>query len=176
MNAPTIAGQGIMAGRYIGQRTLRKEDPRLITGTATYVEDVKLPDMYHAAILRSPHGAANIKSLDISKAVALPGVVRTPSLTTKVKWTDVAAFGTGVKVQVPLPLSTREPLPAEMARLLATSVLLSISPALPSSWAWVMTRAPLSSAMAASVTALVVGTSLTGVMSRLALPATVALP
>ena len=37
MNAPTIAGgtiagQGIMAGRYIGQRSLRKEDPRLLTG------------------------------------------------------------------------------------------------------------------------------------------------
>ena len=61
--------------KLVGKRIKRKEDPRLITGTATYVEDVKLPDMYHAAILRSPHGAANIKSIDISKAQALPGVV-----------------------------------------------------------------------------------------------------
>lgn len=61
--------------KLVGKRIKRKEDPRLITGTATYVEDVKLPELLHAAILRSPHGAANIRSIDISKAAALPGVV-----------------------------------------------------------------------------------------------------
>ncbi|HXJ42309.1 MAG TPA: xanthine dehydrogenase family protein molybdopterin-binding subunit, partial [Bryobacteraceae bacterium] len=61
--------------KLVGKRVRRQEDPRLITGTATYVEDVKLPDMHHAAIVRSPHGAAKIRSIDISKALALPGVV-----------------------------------------------------------------------------------------------------
>jgi carbon-monoxide dehydrogenase large subunit len=60
--------------KLVGQRIRRKEDPRLITGTATYVEDIKRPDMLHAVIVRSPHGAANIKSIDFSAAAALPGV------------------------------------------------------------------------------------------------------
>src|ERR1039457_2405155 len=42
----------------VGKRIRRKEDPRLITGTATYVDDIKLPGMHHACILRSPHAAA----------------------------------------------------------------------------------------------------------------------
>ena len=43
----------------VGKRIRRLEDPRLITGTATYVDDIKMPGMHHACILRSPHGAAN---------------------------------------------------------------------------------------------------------------------
>ena len=60
--------------KLVGQRIRRKEDPRLITGTATYVEDIKLPGMLHAVIVRSPHGAANIKGIDFTAAAALPGV------------------------------------------------------------------------------------------------------
>ncbi|MEO7649004.1 MAG: xanthine dehydrogenase family protein molybdopterin-binding subunit, partial [Bryobacteraceae bacterium] len=59
----------------VGQRIRRKEDPRLITGSATYVDDIKLPGMHHACILRSPHAAANIRSIDTSAAKAHPGVV-----------------------------------------------------------------------------------------------------
>ena len=58
----------------VGKRIRRREDPRLITGTATYVEDIKMPGMHYAAIVRSPHAAAKIKSIDISKAAAHPGV------------------------------------------------------------------------------------------------------
>jgi carbon-monoxide dehydrogenase large subunit len=60
--------------KLVGQRIRRREDPRLITGTATYVEDMKLPEMHWAAIVRSPHAAAKIRSIDTSKAAALPGV------------------------------------------------------------------------------------------------------
>src|SRR5262249_28523025 len=42
---------------------------------ATYVDDIQMPAMHHAAILRSPHAAANIKKLDISKAATMKGVV-----------------------------------------------------------------------------------------------------
>ncbi|MDX2179883.1 MAG: xanthine dehydrogenase family protein molybdopterin-binding subunit [Bryobacteraceae bacterium] len=59
----------------VGKRIRRREDPRLITGTATYVDDLKLPGMHHAAILRSPYGAARIKSIDIAAASKHPGVV-----------------------------------------------------------------------------------------------------
>jgi carbon-monoxide dehydrogenase large subunit len=58
----------------VGKRIRRREDPRLITGTATYVDDIKMPGMHYAAIVRSPHAAANIKSIDITKAAAHPGV------------------------------------------------------------------------------------------------------
>ena len=42
----------------VGKRIRRQEDPRLITGTATYVDDIKMPGMHHACIVRSPHAAA----------------------------------------------------------------------------------------------------------------------
>ena len=61
--------------KLVGKRIRRREDPRMITGTATYVDDVKMPNMLHAVVVRSPHAAANIRSVDISKAAALPGVV-----------------------------------------------------------------------------------------------------
>src|SRR5579864_9192918 len=58
-----------------GKKIRRREDPRLITGTATYVDDVKMPGMHHACIVRSPHGAARIKSINSQAALARPGVV-----------------------------------------------------------------------------------------------------
>jgi carbon-monoxide dehydrogenase large subunit len=58
----------------VGKRIRRREDPRLITGTATYVDDIKMPGMYYAAIVRSPHAAANIRSIDTAKAAAHKGV------------------------------------------------------------------------------------------------------
>ncbi|MCP5110411.1 MAG: xanthine dehydrogenase family protein molybdopterin-binding subunit, partial [bacterium] len=46
-----------------------------ITGTATYVDDIEMPRMHHACILRSPHAAAKIKSIDTKAALGHPGVV-----------------------------------------------------------------------------------------------------
>ena len=57
-----------------GKRVRRQEDPRLITGTATYLDDLKVPGMHHACIVRSPHGAAKIKSIDTKAAAGMPGV------------------------------------------------------------------------------------------------------
>ena len=61
--------------RMVGARIKRKEDPRLITGTGTYVDDIKLHDMQHLAVLRSPHAHARIRRIDTGKAAALPGVL-----------------------------------------------------------------------------------------------------
>ena len=57
-----------------GKRIRRQEDPRLITGTALYLDDLKMPGMHHACVVRSPHGAAKIKSIDTAAALATPGV------------------------------------------------------------------------------------------------------
>ena len=58
-----------------GSAIKRREDPRLITGAATYVDDVKLPGLTYAAILRSPYAHARITSVDVSAARHAPGVV-----------------------------------------------------------------------------------------------------
>jgi len=59
----------------VGKRVRRQEDPRLITGTATYLDDIKMPGMHHACIVRSPHGAARIRGIDTKAAGERPGVV-----------------------------------------------------------------------------------------------------
>jgi carbon-monoxide dehydrogenase large subunit len=63
------------AGRFVGARVRRREDPRLLTGRGRYVDDVQLPGTLHAAFVRSPVARATIRSIDVSKALALPGVV-----------------------------------------------------------------------------------------------------
>jgi len=62
---------------WMGKRVKRKEDPRLLTGLGKFVDDVRLPRMAHAAILRSPHAHARIIRVDVSKAEAMPGVICT---------------------------------------------------------------------------------------------------
>ncbi len=64
-----------MAARVFGSGIRRREDPRLITGTAAYTDDLVLPGMLYAAILRSPHAHARIRHIDTSKARSAPGVV-----------------------------------------------------------------------------------------------------
>jgi aerobic carbon-monoxide dehydrogenase large subunit len=61
--------------RVFGSGIRRREDPRLLTGTARYTADFALPGMAHAAILRSPHGHARIRAIDTSRAKSAPGVV-----------------------------------------------------------------------------------------------------
>ncbi len=60
---------------YTGQSVRRFEDPRLLTGQGSYVDDIKLPGLLHAAVLRSLHAHANVRSVDASGASRLPGVV-----------------------------------------------------------------------------------------------------
>jgi carbon-monoxide dehydrogenase large subunit len=63
------------SARVFGSGIRRREDPRLLTGTARYTADFSLPGMVHAAVLRSVHGHARIRRLDISGARQAPGVV-----------------------------------------------------------------------------------------------------
>lgn len=63
-----------MIPKFVGERIKRREDPRLITGTGMYVDDVRLPGMLTAIVFRSPHAHARISSIDLSKARALKGV------------------------------------------------------------------------------------------------------
>ena len=61
--------------RYVGQSMKRFEDPRLVTGKGTFVGDLTLPDMLHAAVLRSQHAHARLRRVDVAAARAVPGVI-----------------------------------------------------------------------------------------------------
>ncbi len=60
--------------KLMGAEVKRKEDPRLITGTSTYVTDIALPGMLWVAFVRSPHAHARIGTIDTSAALRIPGV------------------------------------------------------------------------------------------------------
>src|SRR6266571_542857 len=64
-----------MALDVLGSPVKRTEDPRFITGKGRYLDDIKLQNMAHMAILRSPYAHANIKSIDTTAARAMPGVI-----------------------------------------------------------------------------------------------------
>ncbi len=64
-----------MTKTLIGQRVLRNEDPRLLTGQAQFVDDVEIPGLLHAAFLRSDHAHARLLGMDVSAALQRPGVV-----------------------------------------------------------------------------------------------------
>jgi aerobic carbon-monoxide dehydrogenase large subunit len=61
--------------KLVGARIKRREDPQLIRGAGQYVDDVRLPDMLHVAILRSHHAHATIKGVDTDAARQHPGVI-----------------------------------------------------------------------------------------------------
>jgi carbon-monoxide dehydrogenase large subunit len=58
-----------------GSGIKRREDPRFLTGRGTYVDDIKLTGLCHAAILRSPHAHAVVRSVDVAAAKQSPGVI-----------------------------------------------------------------------------------------------------
>jgi carbon-monoxide dehydrogenase large subunit len=62
------------SGRHVGKAMRRKEDPRLITGRARYIDDISLPGTLWASLVRSPEAHAKIVSIDTSAALARPGV------------------------------------------------------------------------------------------------------
>jgi len=62
--------------RLMGAAVKRKEDPRLLTGRATYVEDLTLAGLHHVAFMRSPHAHARIRAIDTTRAARRPGVLR----------------------------------------------------------------------------------------------------
>jgi carbon-monoxide dehydrogenase large subunit len=64
-----------MGGRYVGAVVRRREDARLLTGRGAYVDDLRVPGVLHAAILRSPHAHARILGIRAGRARAHPSVV-----------------------------------------------------------------------------------------------------
>jgi carbon-monoxide dehydrogenase large subunit len=87
-----------MAPTYIGAPIKRQEDIRFLTGRATFVDDIKLPHMLHAALLRSPQAHARLTGLDATRALAMPGVVAV------LTFQDIAPYAKPIPVRLyPLP-------------------------------------------------------------------------
>jgi carbon-monoxide dehydrogenase large subunit len=95
--------------KLVGQRVKRREDPRLIQGRGTYVDDVKIAGMQHIAFKRSDIAHGRIVSVDVSAAQAMEGV---------------EAVFTGVQIAellAPMPIGT--PFPSPEHRAIATDVV-----------------------------------------------------
>src|SRR4051794_7496469 len=52
-------------GNMVGASVRRHEDPKLVTGAGTYVDDIKLPGMLYVGILRSPYAHAKVRNVDM---------------------------------------------------------------------------------------------------------------
>ena len=102
-----------MSTHLVGQRVKRVEDPDLLSGRGQFVDDLHLPNMVHAAFLRSPFAHARITAIDVSEAVSMPGV--------HAVWTSkelpTNMHGRRLLLQVPNPAIrhpfTQEPLASE---------------------------------------------------------------
>ncbi len=78
-----------MSGSLVGQRILRKEDHRYITGKGRYTDDIQQVGMTYGCFVRSPYARADIKGFDVSQALEMEDVI---SVLTGL---DVAADGLG---------------------------------------------------------------------------------
>ena len=78
--------------QYVGARIKRIEDPKLIRGEGAYLDDLRLAGTLHAVFIRSPHGHARIRAIDLRRARAHPGVAA------------VLAAGDLPEIQRPLPV------------------------------------------------------------------------
>lgn len=74
--------------RFIGKSVNRVEDPQLLTGKTEFIDNLSFPGMLHCAILRSPHAHARIKSIDVSEAEKLPGVLTVVTGVDAKRWTQ----------------------------------------------------------------------------------------
>ena len=63
-----------ISSRFIGRSVKPYKSKRFVTGHGTYVADVRLPHMLHAALLRSLHAHARLGAIDIKQALAIDGV------------------------------------------------------------------------------------------------------
>ncbi len=105
----------------LGHSMKRKEDPRLIRGKGTYIDDIKLPGMLYLDIVRSPYAHARIKSINAEKALKVPGVAAV------VTGKDLDQYGLAwmptlmSDKQMVLPIDTVKYQAQEVAAVVATS-------------------------------------------------------
>ena len=112
--------QTLTPGSILGHAVRRREDPRLMTGTGHYVDDMQPEGCLHIAFVRSTLAHARIRSLDVEAAAAAPGVVAVLS---------GADLGLPDRVGFPMVAATlaRAPLAMERVRFVGEAVALVVA-------------------------------------------------
>lgn len=91
-----------LAPQGIGKSVPRREDARLLTGRGRYADDFSLPDQVYAHVLRSPHAHARIAGIEVTAALAAPGVLAV------LTGADAVADGIGPIPHSPVPTNPHE--------------------------------------------------------------------
>ena len=86
------------AQKWVGQPLKRAEDPRLLSGQGIFIADQLFPNVHHAAVLRSPHAHARIRSIDATAALRAAGVAGVVTGQDALKMTR--PFAVGVRAPV----------------------------------------------------------------------------
>ena len=87
--------------KWVGQALERSEDRTLMTRGGHFIDDLSLPGVAHAAYVRSPHARAKIRRIDVSRALAHPGVYAA------ITGDEVAQLTRPQRGRVPLPNSPK---------------------------------------------------------------------
>lgn len=105
--APNLqTGAGSAEWRYLGKRLLRKEDDRLLKGSARFLDDIEIPRALHATFVRSPHGHARIVAIDIEEARRAPGVLAVVTGRELASWTTKLRMAPPIDGLLPVEMTT----------------------------------------------------------------------
>ena len=107
--------------KLVGQRVKRREDPRLIQGLATYVDDVKLVGMQHVAFARSDVAHGRIRSIETSAAAAMPGVEAVFT------GAQIAEFVEPMPIGTPFPSPDHRPVAVDIVRYVGEPVAVVVA-------------------------------------------------
>src|SRR6186997_2050602 len=107
--------------KLVGQRVKRREDPRLIQGRATYVDDIKLVGMQHLAFKRSDVAHGRIRSIDTSAAKAMEGVEAVFT------GAQIAEFLGPMPIGTPFPSPPHHPVAVDVVRYVGDPVAVVVA-------------------------------------------------
>jgi aerobic carbon-monoxide dehydrogenase large subunit len=115
----------MIGSRGLGAPIRRNEDPRLLRGAGSFVDDIDPPGVLHAAILRSPYGHARIGGIDATQARAMPGVHAVYTAA------DLGSFNQPAPLVVPHPSlthgRTQRPLAVDKVRYIGEAVAMVVA-------------------------------------------------
>ena len=107
--------------KLVGQRVKRREDPRLIRGQGTYVDDVKLVGLQHLAFKRSDIAHGRIQGIDTSAAEAVPGVEAVFT------GAQIAEFLGPMPIGTPFPSPDHPPVAVDVVRYVGEAVAVVVA-------------------------------------------------
>ena len=107
--------------KLVGERIKRREDPRLIRGQGTYVDDLKMFGMLHVAFKRSDVAHGHIRSVDTTTAEGMPGVEAV------LTGAQVAEFVGPMPIGTPFPSPDHRPVAVDIVRYVGEPVAVVVA-------------------------------------------------